>query len=633
MMPTQGSASGGRGDAFPRLPEAFGLAAALLLGLAAGLPVGAATVTAVGCLGNSGGAGPGLVRVGDVKAETGVVVDAAGGVWVSGGDRINRLGIDGHLIESHPVQPADARVTGRTFAVQEEALFALGEASPGQPALFSLPMRPGGVAQPLTVVLPPRARTWWPHCLGAQPWHGRLLLACETCESPPEIGLFLADSASGSITPWSTLAGQLPQGLAVDTTRGVIYLGAQVADVRVILALDADGRPLPGVWPVPTTKTPAIPTAFEGRVSLAAGALWDTAHYGFLARLDLAAQGAPGRVLEWHHELDYPTQLADVGPGSDGLLPLLIGTSMADAVYYATWSTAEQQLRFVRRLGCLPVISSLGLTADGWVSVGTYRAQLWWRWDDDRDTPPRKIDMHIATTPGFQRGEEMLAIGAVYRLDDGQNQHPFPMVFTRRAGDRNEARRQEPVTQVARPVGLAVQTVPGKDSAALFVTDAASKRLFRASLWLPNLQVDAGSWQPVTLEGAELRAPTDVVALPDGRLLLGDGGRVLLLEPRAEGFAVTWALDSWGPAPEARFGGAVRLAVEGPRLLVSDQERHRLLWFEWTERRLLVQFGETDRPGDDARHLGSPGQVALSGSRAVVADAGNQRVLRLVLAP
>jgi len=75
------------------------------------------------------------------------------------------------------------------------------------------------------------------------------------------------------------------------------------------------------------------------------------------------------------------------------------------------------------------------------------------------------------------------------------------------------------------------------------------------------------------------------------------------------------------------------MSLDGPWLVVSDTARHRLLWFEWQTRRLVAQFGETDRPGADAAHLDSPAQVCLRGTRAVVADSGNQRILEVRLRP
>jgi hypothetical protein len=94
-----------------------------------------------------------------------------------------------------------------------------------------------------------------------------------------------------------------------------------------------------------------------------------------------------------------------------------------------------------------------------------------------------------------------------------------------------------------------------------------------------------------------------------------------------------WRWERWGDGSGQRFGSTLRFAVHGPWMLIADTERHRLLWADWAERRVLAQLGETDRSGADARHLDSPTFVSLWGTRAVVADAGNQRIVKLTLHP
>jgi len=51
------------------------------------------------------------------------------------------------------------------------------------------------------------------------------------------------------------------------------------------------------------------------------------------------------------------------------------------------------------------------------------------------------------------------------------------------------------------------------------------------------------------------------------------------------------------------------------------------------KRKVLASFGETDEAGSDAKHLSSPTSVAIRGSRAVIADVGNQRALKVALGP
>jgi len=621
--------------------------AAILLVLALGVAANAATIRAIGVLGNSGEAGEGLVRVGGFPLDhcaSGVAMDQDWTLWLSGGDAINRLGLDGRLIEQFPLEPAGASVDSRTFAVLDNTLYFLGRLPRRRVALFELPMRSGSRARPLPLSLPERKRGHVAYCLAPQPLAGRLVIAAEPKEAPQDIvGVYFLDPKARKLKQAFALRGSYPHGVAVDARRQVIYLGAHLglfvggqthSNVYAITALRPDGTRVSEAFPVACPKTPAIPTQFRGVVSLAGGALWDTAWYGFLARLDLEGRGAPGRIVEWHHELDYPTQVLGLkNDTSGGAAPLLIATPMPDAFYFVAWDRPKRRLEFIRRIGCLPTMSSVGLSDDGWVTVGTARAHLWWRWEDAADAPPRKAELHIPVTPLFFEGERAFALAAQYRLTRNRGKPPVPTVFTHRLGGRNEARRVQGASPLKQPVGLSVRVAPGKHSAALFVADAATKQVWRTDLWLANLQPNAKKWRPIRIEGDALEAPTDIAALTDGRLLVADGSRIVLLEPHGDRYRVAWQLDRWGDGPKQRFGQRLRFAVDGAWMLVSDTERHRLVWLDWAERKVLGQLGEADKAGDDPRHLSQPTLVALRASRAVVADAGNQRILKLALVP
>jgi hypothetical protein len=175
----------------------------------------------------------------------------------------------------------------------------------------------------------------------------------------------------------------------------------------------------------------------------------------------------------------------------------------------------------------------------------------------------------------------------------------------------------------------------------VFVSDADTKRIWRTEIWLPDLRPDNTKWRALETPGLSLEAPTDLVALSDGRLLVADAGCVLLLESQGEGYRETARFERWGDQPTEQFGLRLRFAVDGAWMLVSDAERHRVVWFDWTawqegdrlEPVLRGQLGETDVAGDDARHLYGPTLVSLRGTRAVVVDAGNQRVVKLNLIP
>lgn len=602
----------------------------------------------IGILGNSGGVGRWLVRVGDLpfdQCATGVAADDEFTLWLSGGDAINRIGLDGRLVERFPLEPKGSFVNSRTFAVSGSTLYFIGQLPDGQTTLFSLPMKgsEGRAARPLALRLPNRKRDYMPYCLAPQPFQGQLVISCEPQEFADErIGVYFINPNTDP--PFIRLAfsipGSSPYGIAVDEGQGIFYIGGYFGwfvggethpNVHAIMAVRVDGVPLEG-FPVACPKTPAIPTQFRGMISLAGGALWDTAWYGFLARLDLGGRGAPGRVVEWHHEIGYPTQVICLGEKGDRQL-LAITTAMPDALYLAHWDKGAQQLIIVRRIGCLPVIASLGLSEDGWVTVGTMRTQLWWRWEDAADAPPRKAELHIATTPGFFNDNRFFSFAAQYRLDDLKKCSPVPAVFTSRVGDRNEAQRLGEPVPIRRPTGLTVQIEPGESEATLYVSDTEAKQIWKTRLWLPDMRPDPKGWQPIRIEGEPLLAPTDLVALADGRLLLADEGRILLLMPKGNALQVVQRFDRWGEGAGERFGKQLRIAVDGPWLLVSDTQRHRIIWLDWTEWKVLAMFGRTDEAGDDPWHLNEPTLVAIRGTKAIVADSGNQRLLRLRLAP
>jgi hypothetical protein len=310
-----------------------------------------------------------------------------------------------------------------------------------------------------------------------------------------------------------------------------------------------------------------------------------------------------------------------------------IASGSPESTFLAHWRAADERLVFTQRLGCLPTIAGLGLSAEGWVTVGTYGAHLWWPWSAGPSAPPGKGELHVPVTPPYWDGDRCFALAAQYALDDLAKRNPVGTVFSARPGDRNEARRVSEPIPFASPVGLTVAAKPGDPNAALYVTESETNQLRRTGFWLPELKPDNDNWAPVPIAGISLSAPTDVQALTDGRLLLADAGRLLLLTPTDAGYSVERVIDHWGDAPEEHFGDRLRFGMDGSSVLVSDTRRHRVLWFDFDTWQVLGQFGETDVAGSDRAHLASPAHVALCGTDAVVADAGNQRVVKLALAP
>lgn len=635
------------------MPPSLGLILIALLWVLC--PSIADQLVVVGVLGNSGESGDTLARVGVEEFEdcaSGVTIGRDLSVWYSGGDRVNCYGLDGRLIATYPLDPQGSRVDSRTFALVGGTLYFLGRLPNQQAALFALAniagLRSAGrKATPVLTELPKRKRDWVPYCLAQRDLDGQLVILTEPQEfSDARLGAYFFDPKAKALSLAFSLPGDIPGGAAVDQERKVLYIGAHFgqfvggqthSDMYGITAVRPDGTPLPGSFPIACTKTPAVPTQFRGLISLAGGALWDAAWYGFLSRLDLNGAGAPGRVVQWHHELGYPTQVQAIGgaAGRDSSRLLAISTAGPDALYLARWDDALQQLQWSRRIGCLPVITSLGLSPEGWVTVGTGRSQAWWEFEDSSDTPPRKAELHIAVTPGVFRGEQFLALAAQYSLADLKRNRPVAALFSCRTGGNNEARRVTEQVPMRKPIGLSTLAPTEQGATPLFVSDADTKKVWQTQLWCPELQPDNAQWKPLPCADAAaeklLETATDLAALSNSALLAAVDGAVLMLELGDEGCRVRWQFHSWGEGPDQRFGRHLRLCADRTRMLVADTDRHRALLFDWRERRLLAQVGVADQPGSDLRHLDLPTLVALSGTRAVIADQGNQRVVKVLV--
>jgi hypothetical protein len=162
----------------------------------------------------------------------------------------------------------------------------------------------------------------------------------------------------------------------------------------------------------------------------------------------------------------------------------------------------------------------------------------------------------------------------------------------------------------------------------LLILDAATHSLYRSRVSLQEIKPN-GDLQRVAIN-TSLDAPTDVVSLGSKRIAIADRGRVLVCVRDGDAYRVEWISDN---ASGSRFGDVLHIGADRDVLLVSDRDRHRLVWLDWSRRSVVAQYGVTGNAGTDLRHLRSPTYVSVRGGRAVVADAGNQRVLKLELHP
>jgi hypothetical protein len=299
---------------------------------------------------------------------------------------------------------------------------------------------------------------------------------------------------------------------------------------------------------------------------------------------------------------------------------LLLANHSPENTCLAVWNDDVRELQLRQRYGSLPKIASVDLSSDGWANVGTDGIQLWWRFDDAANAPPRFANHSAAGTSGAFRGEWLSRLTGSERV--------LPVVSRPALGRESAQPAHEQVAPFKDALGFAAVSAADGRSLA-YATDNREKRIWRSTMdgrtWAP-----VKSWKPLTIDGGNVTAPGDLAVLPDGALVMTDGGALVRLEPvGADALRVAARLEKWGDRPDQHFGARLRLAGDGARLLVSDTDRHRVLLLDAARLAVLAQFGTIDAAGPETDQFANPGPVALAGTRALVADPGNQRVVKL----
>ena len=78
-------------------------------------------------------------------------------------------------------------------------------------------------------------------------------------------------------------------------------------------------------------------------------------------------------------------------------------------------------------------------------------------------------------------------------------------------------------------------------------------------------------------------------------------------------------------------GSRVWLTVDAGRLWIADREHHVVRCLNLADRAELAVFGQPGQAGTGLDGLTNPEVIAARGERAVVYDAGNQRLVKLEL--
>ena len=85
-----------------------------------------------------------------------------------------------------------------------------------------------------------------------------------------------------------------------------------------------------------------------------------------------------------------------------------------------------------------------------------------------------------------------------------------------------------------------------------------------------------------------------------------------------------------GPPGDA-FGARIEIGCDAGRLWIADTERHRVLCLDAATHELLGTFGSRGRPGSRLHTLDRPTTITPRGTRCVVFDSNNHRLVKLEL--
>ena len=597
-----------------------------------------------GVLGNSGTANDSLVRVNtSLKTQdgqglrSGGFVDADARVWLSGGDAINCLDFEGRLLERHPLEPIGSRIDTTAFAALDGVLYSFGHLPKPDPktqsntALFAVPMNGGGPCELVATFgeIPG-------HIVGvlsAVPRNGKLIYAYAVEQAGSKrIVIAAFDPRTKSRDTLLEVAGVTPSGLAVSSDGESFFLGGNFGlyiganqhqpNASEIVHLNWEGKEL---WRRVCLETPAEPTQFRGVVSAAGGAVWDTAWYGFLARFDRDGRSAPGKIASWDMRIPYVTQVVDVR-SSMGLLAgrgvaetldlLLLAQTSPEQAYLAVWDDEAASLTLDRRYGSLPEAGNIALSADGWVTVGG----LWWRFDDAANAAPTFANNPGVCSSGAWRDDWVCSL----KLGDRAIPCTARPAFGRGAAAHDHG-SPAPFSKVR---GFAVAPAAGGRERLAYATEASTNRIWR-SIMEPRTWSPRKDWKQLVCES--VAAPGDIAVLGDGSLVVVDGGSIVKLGIDGDTLVEKARLSQWGDKAGESFGKTLRLAADGGHILVADTDRHRVVLVDAASLRPTAQCGVTDSAGASGTDFSSPGAVALAGDRAVVVDAGNQRIIKLNL--
>ena len=543
---------------------------------------GAAELVCEGILGNSGEQGDTLVRFGDTSQARGmgVAVDRFGSLWDRGGAGVlNRYAPDGRLLAHYRIPKGSGR-NDQIALVGDTVVLLIGD------QLYALP-----------VTAPPDREAT---SLGLKADYISFGARDDRFAAATKEEILLVDPATRDAKKLATFPGVQALDFGPDNSLLVM------ADWRVHKLVD--GTPVADGWPKGSPGE---------RMQFLDGCVFGHGWHGTIRRFTADLEPSPGVVLggasgSFIGHLDQNSELIN-GRGMALLRENLFAVSgLGGILHLMSWDGEKQQMTLVRRIGCVPVCRGIGLDHEGnvWWHAGS------WKWTDRPDTPLR-FGVNAPGYPGVAQAvmldnDSMVAPGELWGK---------PAFYHGPLTGEVQGQRVEGACGLKKDrVGCAVYRSKGT-LALLAINEAGDGQAFAIGSD-GRYQRDLGS---VALKpAAPVRAWTSL-AMKDPDTLLG----------AADGQVVEMTRDGndWKEARRWRadFGPAIWIAADSGRLWVADRDRHRIIVLDLATEKPLATFGTPDKAGADLASLSDPTTIAARGNRAVVYDAGNQRLVKLSL--
>lgn len=570
------------------------------------IAVRADSIACRGVLGNSGGAGEGLVKMQAGKGNRtatgmGCVYDSQGFLWDRGGkDVLNRYSLDGRQISSFKLPPSTNNKDLVT-SIGENLVLLLNR------KLYTLNINAAPGSVPVPVKLQAEIETI---SAGSS---GKMIAAVDT-----DRNLFLLDPVAGAVKNLGGLKG-------FEKVDGIELLPA--GDIYVFEGKNAhkfvDGKEIrDDEWP---RRFAGDREGGAGRIRFLDGCFFGNLWHGTVKRYNGDLEVDPGVVLgggsgyfighiEQNTEITYGRGLAKI---NDGLYAV---SGLGGVMHLLKWDATEKKMSIVRRIGSLPDLKSIAMDKGGniWTNTGT------WFWNSNPDAPQRFGIGDADRGQAVMLDNDCVIVPA--KGKDGFSVGYGPLTEELGKEDKVENFKMQgeiagsAVYQEKKDKKLIMLVINSKGEGHALHVAKADRNCVKSYLG----KIGLSTVSPV-------KEWTSLAMKNDDTLLAAGDGQIIEMQRRDNDWQELRRWRRWGDSPSQTFGDTVFISADSGRLWVSDSKRQRVLCFDLADGKLVSQYGATDKKGTEISEMDSPEIITTRGKRALVYDKNNQRILKLEL--